>query len=151
MLFMLLCACYFYADVSTVPSACPIPWLRAAMALQKVSPPCIATDSRGKADRRVFSLGTGALPISPYECPVHFMELMKSCTDGIHPNKGFYSQGRFLCHIFWAIFQLAQPYQPNASAEPDKFLSRYQTQRCSAPAAVSSVTSLCNAVAPLEI
>lgn len=89
-----------------------------------------------------FSLGTGTLPISPYECPVHFMELMKSCTDGIHLNKGSYSQGRFLCGISWAVSQLAQPYQPSASTEPGKFLRGYQMQRFCAPAAVSSMTYL---------
>lgn len=72
--------------------SCPV---RTVMALQKVSPPCVATDFCGKAHRSIFSLKTGAVPNSPYKCPAHFMELMKSCTDGIPLNKGFIHRAGF--------------------------------------------------------
>jgi len=83
----------------------------------------MAPDSGGKADRRAFSLRTGGLPVSPYECAEHLTELMKSCTNGIRLNKGFYSQGRFLylgphSRLYGPINQVPPQSQTNFGQTP---------------------------------
>lgn len=98
---------FFSDDVSMVTVLCPILWLRAQQHHRRFHLLIWQQSPVEKQTEGFFSLGTGTLPISPYECPVHFTELMKSCTDGIHLNKGCYSQGRFLCGVSWAVSQLA--------------------------------------------